>query len=287
MIYSNSLKNEFALDDNYVTATSDKMPHSRVQQGIKGIPEIFSSHYIKSRQQSFEYRPVVLTTFAIEYEFFGINPHISHFINLLFYTLSCVMLFIVLIKLLTHYNIILPILITFLFIAHPIHTEVVNNLKSRDELLSFLFGISALYFFIKNVENIKATNIIFGVIFLLLALLSKKTAVLFFILIPLTLYFFTTIKPKKLILFSLSPIIAFLIFKFLKLFLLEESIQLRAYAFFENPLFYIDSFWERIPVAFYTAGYYLKLFVYPHPLSSYYGYNIIPMANWSNVIVWI
>ena len=74
LIYGNSLKNEFALDDNYVTATSDKTPHPRVQQGIKGIPEIFSSHYIESRQQNFEYRPVVLTTFAIEYEFFGINP---------------------------------------------------------------------------------------------------------------------------------------------------------------------------------------------------------------------
>lgn len=287
LIYSNSLKNEFALDDNYVTSTSDKTPHSRVQQGIKGIPEIFSTHYIESRQQNFEYRPVVLTTFAIEYDFFGINPHISHFINLLFYTLSCIMLFIVLIKLLTHYNIIFPILITFLFIAHPIHTEVVNNLKSRDELLSFLFGISALYFFIKNVENIKPINIIFGIFFLSLALLSKKTAVLFFILIPLTLYFFASIKPKKLILFSLTPIISFLIFKILKFFLLEESIQLRAYAFFENPLFYINNFWERIPVALYTAGYYLKLFIYPHPLSSYYGYNIIPMANWSNIIVWV
>lgn len=287
LLYGNSIKNNYALDDNYITATSPQNPNPKIQNGLKGIPEIFTSRYIESNQQSFEYRPMVLTTFAIEYQFFGSNPQISHFVNVSIYALTCVLLFVILFGLLSSYHIIFPLFITFLFIAHPIHTEVVNNLKSRDELLSFLFGICSLYFFLKRVNEGKLKHIFFAITFLLLALLSKKTAILFFVLIPLTLYFFTSIKIKKLLIYVTLPLIAYVGFMALKLLLLEKSVSIREFAFFENPLFYEIHFWRRIPFAIYTAGYYIKLLVFPHPLSCYYGYNAIPYADWSFVFVWV
>lgn len=305
LLYGKSIKNNYALDDNYVTATSPQHPNPKIQKGLKGIPEIFTSHYIESNQQSFEYRPVVLTTFAIEYQFFGSNPQISHFVNVSIYALTCVILFLILVSLfsfplspvhrpqspvtfpLRSYHIIFPLLITLLFIAHPIHTEVVNNLKSRDELLSFLFGICSLYFFLKRVNGGKLKHVFLGLFFLLLALLSKKSAVLFFALIPITLYFFTSIKIKKLLIYVALPIVAFIGLKVLKFLLLEGTVNIREFAFFENPLFYETHFWRRIPFAFYTAGYYIKLLVFPHPLSCYYGYNVIPFADWSFVFVWV
>ncbi len=287
IIYGNSIKNNYALDDNYVTATSPQNPNPRIQKGLKGIPEIFTSHYIESNQQSFEYRPVVLTTFAIEYQFFGSNPYISHFINVTIYALTGIILFTILTMLFSGYHVLFSILITLLFVVHPIHTEVVNNLKSRDELLSFLFGICSLYFFLKKVNEGKIKYIFLAILFLLLALLSKKTAVLFFALIPLTLYFFTTIKIKKLLFYVALPIIAFIALKVLKFLLLEGTVNIREFAFFENPLFYEIHFWRRIPFAIYTAGYYIKLLVFPHPLSCYYGYNAIPFADWSFVFVWV
>lgn len=287
LLYGNSIKNNYALDDNYITATSPQNPNPKIQNGLKGIPEIFTSRYIESNQQNFEYRPIVLTTFAIEYQFFGSNPQISHFVNVSIYALTCVLLFVILFGLLSSYHIIFPLLITFLFIAHPIHTEVVNNLKSRDELLSFLFGLCALYFFLKRVNEGKLKHIFLGLFFLLLALLSKKTAILFFALIPLTLYFFTPIKIKKLLIYIALPIIAYVGFMALKFLLLEKSVSIREFAFFENPLFYETHFLRRIPFAIYTAGYYIKLLVFPHPLSCYYGYNAIPFADWSFVFVWV
>ncbi len=287
IIYGNSIKNNYALDDNYVTTTSPQDPNSRVQKGLKGIPEIFTSHYIESNQQSFEYRPIVLATFAIEYQFFGSNPQVSHFINIVLYAVTCVLLFIILSILLSSYNIIFPILITFLFLVHPIHTEVVNNLKSRDELLSFLFGLCSLYFFIKRVNDGKLKHVFLAIFFLLIALLSKLSAVLFFALIPLTLYFFTPIKIKKLLIFIALPFIAFIALKVLKFLLLKGTVNIREFAFFENPLFYESDFWRRIPFAIYTAGYYMKLLIFPHPLSCYYGYNAIPFADWTFVFVWV
>lgn len=287
LLYGNSIKNNYALDDNYITATSPQNPNPKIQNGLKGIPEIFTSRYIESNQQNFEYRPIVLTTFAIEYQFFGSNPQISHFVNVSIYALTCVLVFVILFGLLSSYHIIFPLLITFLFIAHPIHTEVVNNLKSRDELLSFLFGLCSLYFFLKKVNEGKLKHIFLGLFFLLLALLSKKTAILFFALIPITLYFFTPIKIKKLLIYVTLPLIAYVGFMALKFLLLEKSVNIREFAFFENPLFYETHFWRRIPFAIYTAGYYIKLLVFPHPLSCYYGYDAIPFADWSFVFVWV
>jgi tetratricopeptide (TPR) repeat protein len=287
IIYGNSIKNNYALDDNYVTTTNPQEPNQRIQEGLKGIPDIFTSHYVESTQQSFEYRPIVLATFAVEYQFFGSNPQVSHFINIVLYAVTCVLLFIILSTLLSSYHIVFPLLITFLFLAHPIHTEVVNNLKSRDELLSFLFGLCSLYFFIKKVNDGKLKYVFLAIFFLLLALLSKLTAVLFFVLIPLTLYFFTSLKIKKLLMYFAIPLIAYIGFVVLKYFLLKGSVSIREFAFFENPLFYELDFWRRIPFAIYTAGYYIKLLVFPHPLSCYYGYNTILFADWSFVFVWL
>ncbi|NQX98159.1 MAG: hypothetical protein HRT73_09815, partial [Flavobacteriales bacterium] len=288
LLYGNSIKNNYALDDSYVTTVDAKTPHLRVEKGIKGIPEIFSTHYIESENQSFEYRPIVLTTFALEYQFFKSNPHVSHFINVLIYAITCVLLFVILAIMFSNYNIILPLLITFLFIAHPIHTEVVNNLKSRDELLSFLFGISSLLFFMKSIK-LKGDwkYILFAVILFVLGLMSKETAVLFIFIIPLTIYFFTTIKLKKIIFYGFIPLILLIAYKFFKNLVLDDSVVLRNFAFFENPLFYELDFFKRIPMAIYTFGYYLKLLVFPHPLSSYYGFNVLPLADWTFISVWI
>ena len=86
LIYSNSIKNDFSLDDNYVTVTNHNLPNNpRIEKGIHGISEIFTTHYIHTKQQSFEYRPITLSTFAIEYELFGCNPHINHLINILLF----------------------------------------------------------------------------------------------------------------------------------------------------------------------------------------------------------
>lgn len=288
IIYGNSINNKYALDDDYVTVTNPKHSNNlRVAKGIKGIPEIFSSHYVQSKEQSFEYRPLPLSTFAIEYQFFGSNPHISHFINVLIYALTCLILFQILCKLLKNYNIVFPLLITALFIVHPIHTEVVCNIKCRDELLSFLFGMCSLHFFLKTIEvdGKKWPFILVAILFLFMALLCKRTALLFIAFIPLTIYFFTSIKLKRLFLLSTAPLLSFLIFIVLQRLLVRDIPKLREFAFFENPLFYEHDFFKHISMVFYTMGYYIRLLIFPYPLSSYYGYNTIPMVSLGSPIV--
>ena len=88
MLYGNTIPNEFSMDDELVT-----LDHKIVSKGFSGIPEIFTSRYVQNDQQSYEYRPIVQVTFAIEHQFTGGNPHFSHFINIVLYALTGVLLF--------------------------------------------------------------------------------------------------------------------------------------------------------------------------------------------------
>ena len=131
ILYGNTVRNNYLKDDNVVTNKNDL-----VQKGIKAIPEIFSALFDKDDGKfNFNYRPVPKSTFALEYEYFGDNPHISHFINLLIYSITGIILFLLLRTLFKDYNYLFSLVITVIFIAHPIHTEVVASLKNRDEML--------------------------------------------------------------------------------------------------------------------------------------------------------
>lgn len=78
--------------------------------------------------------------------------------------------------------------------------------------------------------------------------------------------------------------LGFLIFKKI---MLGDVLQNREFVFTENPLFYETSFLKKIPTAIYILGYYLKLMAIPYPLSSYYGFNAVPIAGWNNFWVYV
>ena len=288
LLYANSIGNEYAMDDNYVTVTTPEQPNNpRIEKGIKGLPEIFTTHYIETSQQSFEYRPIPLATFAIEYQFFGSNPHISHFVNIVLYALTCVLLLSVLLTLFKGHGIVFPLLTTIIFMVHPIHTEVVNNLKCRDELLSFLFGLLSFYFFLKSANSEKHVPLFNSLLFLLLALFCKRTAILFVFLMPLSAYLFAGFKLKKIFISVFLFLAIYTCFGFFQIAVLSSSTEIREFAFFENPLFYDDGFLKRLALSIYTYGYYLKLLLIPYPLACYYGYNAIPMRGFDSFEIWL
>ncbi len=199
LLYANSISNGYNIDDDLVTIN-----HRLTSKGIKAIPEIFSTPYYKDAAgNQYEYRPVTLASFAIEHQLLGTNAHVSHLINvLLFITLSLI-LFLTLLKLFNNYNYVLPFAITLLFIAHPLHTEVVASIKNRDELLCLTGGILAFYYSLLFVENNKIRNYLLYVFFFAFAMLSKKSILPFVLLIPIAHVIFTRPVFLKLILISL------------------------------------------------------------------------------------
>ena len=279
ILYGNTIQNNYSIDDDFVTNANPL-----IQKGVKGIGDIFTSRYMQKKQgQIFGYRPVTKSFYAVEYQLFGLNPHISHLINILIYALTGVFLFFLLKKLLKNYNTLFPFAVTLLFLAHPIHTEVVCSLKNREEMLSFLFSLIALYLFVKYTENQKITNILLGLLSFIIAYLSKKNAFTFAIIIPLVIYFFTNASLKKtIIIFALLATTVIIVIFVPRLYLLPNDSQI---FFWQNPLIDEKNILNRISTGLYVLLFYLRLLIFPHPLRFYYGYDMLPVTNWSNVWV--
>lgn len=185
LFYANSLFNGYAVDDYIV------IQNQNVLRGIPGIPDIFTSSYIQDKTGNYDYRPIVLVSYALEREFFGENPTVSHLINVVLYMLTVCFIFFFLQKLLKNYHPILPFVITLLYCIHPLHTEVVNNLKSRDELWCFLFGLLCLYYVFRFYETKGVLYILGAFVVGVLAYWSKRTIITFIAVAPMMLYFFT------------------------------------------------------------------------------------------------
>ncbi len=297
IIYGNSINNEYALDDNIVVDGVEK-----VNDGFKAIPKIFTSHYAVDKKQSYGYRPMVSLSFAIEKQFFKGLPafqtkeekekkdkltqaNVSHFINVLLYALTCMVLFNFLSLLLKEYHKLLPLLITLIFIVHPLHTEPVANIKSRDELLMLLGILLALVHYLKYGYTGKVKHVLYGGLFVLMALLSKKSTIAMIGIVPVVMYF-TKINWKKILICTSSILIFGVVIILMKKGLVSETGS-RNVKFFENPLLYYGGFKDRILMGFYCSWFYLKMLIFPKDLSFYYGYSQIPIAHWSHYQVWL
>lgn len=147
-LYINTFGHQYALDD--IAAVGQNL---FVKKGIAGIPDLLRTEFWHFSNISLGYyRPLSLITFAMEQEYFKDNPNISHMINAGLYGLTGLVIGVLLQKWLTG-NTILAFLIGLVFIAHPIHTEIVANIKGRDEILSFLFIALMLLSYWKHLES--------------------------------------------------------------------------------------------------------------------------------------
>jgi tetratricopeptide (TPR) repeat protein len=284
ILYGNTIFNKWAVDDNFVTGPQNEL----VKKGFSAIPKIFTSFYVDTKgnvgSQQTDYRPIVKMTYAIEYGLWGGNKAgRSHLINILLYFWISTLLFFILKRLLKNYNILFPFLITLLFMAHPVHTEVVASLKNRDELLAFLCGLGGLHFLLKYYEKNRILYVIATLVLFIIGYLAKSSILPFVLLYPLVLYFFTDMKPKKFIWLIGILLVAVMIAYFIPRLFLPKSIHVNS--FIENPLFMEKSIWIRTGTGMITLWFYLKLLIFPYPLVYYYGYNMIPITGWGNIFV--
>lgn len=280
VFYSNSIDNFFSFRDNKVAYDN----HASIQ-GLRGIPEIIST----PQEQGSEfpiYRPLGRLSYAIEYQFTAGSenlPHINHFFNVLLYLFGILLLYQVLRRLFRNYSPWFPFLATVLFLAHPIHSEVVNSLYYRDILLAFLFSFFAIDQFLKWADFSQNKNLVLGSASFLLALLSNESALIFILLFPLVLYFFTESSRAQLLkLFIVETAVALLALVLPLTFL---SFNENPILFYENPL--VSETGLQLSTGFYALAWYLKMLVFPNPMSFYYGFDILPISGWSNIWVWL
>jgi len=279
IIYANSISNGYVLDDFSVIKEN-----AIVKKGTKGIKEIFTTTYrygYWGRPDDL-YRPLSLVMFAVEWQLWPDNPMPGHLINVILYSLLCVLLLMLLIRLFKSYSIWLPFLSTLIFAAHPIHTEVVANIKSRDEILCFLFLIISIWYLLNYISSKEQKNVVIALLAYFFAFLSKESAITFLAVFPLTIYFFTNSDIKtnlKASLIMLVPAIIFLIIRKNVVGFIEGS----SVSVVDNLLMAANSLNEHTATAIKILGIYLYKQFYPHPLICDSSFNQIPIVGWSSL----
>jgi len=275
LLYINTVKNGYALDD------FNAIPKNTfVMEGIPGIPKLMTIDfwYFENLNLGY-YRPLSLITFAIEHSFFGEDPSINHFDNALLYGLSGFVLCLFLIQLFPSRNPAFAFLISLVFMAHPIHTEVVANIKSRDEILSFLNTFLTLFFAFRYGKSKMTKDLVWSILFFYLALLSKETAVVGLALIPLFL-FYSGLNIPSVIKRSWPYACVALLFFMQKRYFLGGSVAHIPNDIINYP--YVGQ-GVKMPSVFHIFWICLQKLVYPLPLSYDYSYNQVPASHWTDI----
>ncbi|GIV33272.1 MAG: hypothetical protein KatS3mg031_0807 [Chitinophagales bacterium] len=278
-LYANTLRHGFLLDDSNAI-----IENHFVKQGIRGIPDLLVTDYRAGywTAKGTLYRPLSLVMFAIEWELFPNNPFPGHLINVLLYALTAFLLFSLLCRLLSGVALIIPALITLLFITHPIHTEVVANIKSRDEILSFLFALGALHMVLDYNRNAKPASLAAAAGLYFLSLMSKESSITLIAAVPVMVYFFSNVPVRKNLIISVCFASGAVVYLVLRKFILGEISDIPDVLLIDNFLVAAKSVSEKTATAFMILGKYLYMLFVPHPLSIDYAYNQIPIVRWTD-----
>ena len=282
LLYSNTLNHAYVLDDFSIISEN-----TVTKKGIESIPTIFKTYY---RYGYFDlddgiYRPLSVAMFALEWQISPNNPVLSHWVNVLFYALTGWLLFSTLCKLLKESNIIIPFVISILFISHPIHTEVVANIKSRDEIMGFFLSIASLYFMIKFFKKENSKYLFFAFFLFFSALLAKETAITMLIGIPVTLFLFVQPKFKKIVIPSLFLALPVLLFLVIRNYVLSGNTASYSVTPLENLLLSTSDMTVRIATEIKIMGEYILLLIFPKDLLYDRSFGQIQLVDFSNLSV--
>jgi tetratricopeptide (TPR) repeat protein len=290
LLYGNTLFFEYSLDDLIVIKEN-----AFTKKGVEGLIGIFKYDSFtgffgvqKTLVAGGRYRPLSIATFAIEYQVFnGFNPFFSRLVNIMLYGLTGILIMLIfqrlnMIKSRGIWHLAIPFITAALFLAHPVHTEVVANIKGRDEILALLLSLTSLWFALRYFDQQKLHFLVLSGLSFFLGMLSKENAIMFLFIIPLTIYFFTKHPLKRNLYFTGFLSLFALLFIFIRFLVLGylNSPELPK-ELLNNP-FLFASEGQKFGTIFYTLGLYIKLLFFPHPLThDYYPYHI-PLVDFTD-----
>jgi len=290
LLYGNTVSNDYTLDDTIYTTENEY-----IINGFSSVKDIFNKGslygFTKDNfvQQS-PYRPLTLLSFMTEASIVGFNPHISHFINILLFAITVVLLYFFLQQIMpgkelpeNGYGRAIILSATLLFAFHPIHTEVVDSIKSRDEILGFLFGLISFYFIILYGKSKSKSYYIISLAAFFLGLFCKENCLTFVAIIPLLLYFFTPEEVKKIAFVSIPYFAVLAIYVLIRSRVVHGQIFTNKIPVIDNTIMAAGSIAENTATSFVILGKYMYMTFIPFPLSWDYSYNQIPVVSWGNV----
>jgi tetratricopeptide (TPR) repeat protein len=233
--------------------------------------------------------------FALEYQLVGKSPWLGHMINILLYGFLCLMVYKLLISLICHKDDseskrYMVLAVALIYAAHPLHTEAVANIKGRDEIMSMLGSILAMFAMIKYVDLKQSKYLGLGCISFFIAFLSKENTITFLAVIPLALYYFRDMSLKVAVMKSAVLLIPTILFLMIRATILGNDFGGTPMELMNNPFLKLaDGIYipfdpgEKIATIMYTLGKYVQLLVFPHPLTHDYYPRYIDIMHFDDI----
>ena len=272
-LYLNSIGNLF-------TNWDDQMVYSNYQ--IRGLDwESIKTIFTYAKGSTFQ--PVRVLSYAVDYHFWKLNPVGYHITNIVFYILTCIMVFFTLKNLSaslrekevsdSHNR--AALFGSLLFAAHPVHVEAVTWLAARKEVLQGFFFFLAFYLYLRGREKESRERVVYlgAVLFVIvLAILSKPSAIVF----PAVILVYEIAQRKNnwmefirshRVFFVLTISIS-IIFAFILIQVMSDAGGVKPYRG--------GSFFNNLLISFYIFLYNIKLIMFTLNYSAAYT---IPVSN--------
>jgi Tfp pilus assembly protein PilF len=278
-LYSNTFGYDYCLDD-----FSSIKENWVVKGGLKNLGIIFSTEYRYGSWNSpgSLYRPLTLSMFALEWQLSPDNPGFYHFMNALYYALTGWVLWITWRRILHKYPPILTAIMVLVFLALPIHTEVVANIKSRDEIVSLLFATYTLYGLWRYFEKKQIGWLLMAILCYAGALFTKESAITFLAIFPLTIWVFENQKPISIIRLTGLLLIPVLVFLSVRHQVLSAQSYQEVYSKLDNFIVDAKTPASRFASALFMCWEYFQVLVAPISLVSDRGYPQLKPVNFDH-----
>ena len=239
IVFLNSLFNGFVWDDLTYIINNPEIKNFNLLTLIG--PNMFNS--------SGYFRPIPAIYFSILYNLFGNSAFYYHFLQLSLHILATTLLFIIFKK---FFNKPLSLILSLIFLVHPINVESVVYIGASQSQLYFLFGGLAFYL---ALEKLTTKKILLMHLFLLLAILVKEISILYFFVIYLFIFLKNKKIPKLILFSSFVTLSIYTVIRFFSLGTILEKME-------RIPISQVPFILRlaHIPIIFF---YYIKTFFFP------------------------
>jgi tetratricopeptide (TPR) repeat protein len=139
---------------------------------ISNLPKEFFKGYINTDY----YRPIINVSFVLNAAIGGQNTFVYHLSNILFHIIACSLIFYILLNL--GYKRTTSLAASLIFAASPIFVNAVAWIPGRNDVIMSIFSFAAFLNIIKFKKTGLNKYVIYNILFYLLAVLSKETALL-------------------------------------------------------------------------------------------------------------
>ena len=262
LLYGNTLDNGFIYDDQ-----AQVQDNTYVHE-LKYLPKVITACIWESElgdcTESSYYRPTQSLSYLLTYQI-SPQPWVFHLASLLYF-IGNILLVYLLVSLLSK-NSKLAFVSALLFTIHPLNTEAVNWIAAVPELLSTLFSLLALIYYIRYRESKETKKLILLSVWYGLAIASKESAVLLpIVFLALDVVYFRN-KIKELISWKHSKPYVVLFGIFLGYLIMRFSIlgglgtdpgatftiADRLYSFFIIFVYYVQKLLWPVPLVFFLS----------------------------------